>query len=522
MKTADFAVTPPARLDNLKSDVVQTWRINHGLQRSEGTGASCSSDFLCVFSSVTDKGKKKAASGAVHVGVLRLADQHAEPFIRHLVSHTGPVVDVKCSPFYDTFLATASHDNTVKLWQIPEDPTKKISWPIGTLSAHKPGVTTLAFNHVVDDVIITTGGDKKMKMWDLSVQQLIWSVKLLEGTNLNWSYDGNLISAVRRPCALTIMDARSAQSVYEVDELHPGSKSSKVVWIEAGPGMPGRLLSTGTSADEITREVSVWDVRNLSLPTTTTPIDTRAQATTPLHPHWDPQTQMVYLASRGDNNLIAYHIDPADNLEAKLLHKDRRKMVSFSFLPKRALNVKKNEIGRVFIQGGSGHITARSIYVTQPKHIEDSEHDSEFGVNHQTHLTVEEHQAHLSDAKSAQMFRSIKSAQIVEEFNKEYQDNDFADDDLEIKPLKTVPFDNEVYPPCPSGFPALTVDDWLEGHEADPHLWSVDPNKVRPMRTRNKIATQQKTFLRSFRSGRSKTYKSVKSADDEDSGGCCR
>lgn len=525
MASADFATTPVSRLDDIQSEVVQTWRINHGLQRSEGPGASSSADFVALFCSVSDKANKKA-SGAVHVGVLNLADKAPMPHIRHLVSHAGPVVDVKFSPFYDTFLATASHDNTVKLWQIPEDPMKKLSWPTGTLDAHKPGVCTLAFNHVVDDILVTTGGDKRMKLWDLSVQQLVWSAALVDGTYLSWSYDGNLIAAVTKPCGLSIHDGRNSEVSHSIDQLHPGSKSAKMAWIERGPGQPGRLLTTGTNQDGVSREVSIWDLRNLSSPTKTETVDRRAQRATHLHPHWDPQTQMVYLGSRGDNNLIAYHIDEADSMQAKFLHRDRRKMVSFCFLPKRALDMTRNEIGRVFIQGGSGHVAARSIFVPESKYIEDNDTVPELRTR--LMLTDDGQSINGGNAEALKVLRASRSTRLIEEFGKELEENPDDDDEEElvVEPTqKNLPFDSELYPSCPSGFPSLSCDDWLDGLDGYPHLWSMDPNKIRPMRTRNKIQMKQNTFMKSFKSMRSKSMrnksKTQTDTDDVAKGGCC-
>ena len=39
------------------------------------------------------------------------------PLVR---GHKGPVVDVKFSPFRSDLMATASNDNTIKLWEIPQ------------------------------------------------------------------------------------------------------------------------------------------------------------------------------------------------------------------------------------------------------------------------------------------------------------------------------------------------------------------------------------------------------------------
>lgn len=50
--------------------------------------------------------------------------------------HSSAVLDFDFYPFDDNFVATASEDTTIKLWQIPQDFTEDLMTPLVSLDGH--------------------------------------------------------------------------------------------------------------------------------------------------------------------------------------------------------------------------------------------------------------------------------------------------------------------------------------------------------------------------------------------------
>lgn len=81
---------------------------------------------------------------------------------------------------------------------------------------------------------------------------------------------------------------------------HAGSKASKVTFL----GSTCRLLTTGFSRHS-DRQYSLWDENDLSQPLTTDTIDSSSGV---VFPFFDPDTNIVFLAGKGDGNIRYYEI----------------------------------------------------------------------------------------------------------------------------------------------------------------------------------------------------------------------
>jgi U3 small nucleolar RNA-associated protein 13 len=82
-------------------------------------------------------------------------------------AHAKSINAVRTSPNED-FIATCSHDRTVKIW----GPDLK---PFFTLSSHRRGVWDAAF-HPVEKLVVTVAGDGALKGWSLFNGDCLWSL----------------------------------------------------------------------------------------------------------------------------------------------------------------------------------------------------------------------------------------------------------------------------------------------------------------------------------------------------------
>ncbi len=64
----------------------------------------------------------------------------------HAAGHEGRVFDLAFCPLYSGLLASASDDNSVRLWQIADDDQREISKQTGVCSGHKDSVLRVTWH----------------------------------------------------------------------------------------------------------------------------------------------------------------------------------------------------------------------------------------------------------------------------------------------------------------------------------------------------------------------------------------
>lgn len=95
---------------------------------------------------------------------------------------------------------------------------------------------------------------------------------------------------------LRIVDPRSSSNPITASvDSHQNIKDSRVVWL----GDQDRILTTGFDAGRL-RQVIVRDVRNLSVPQKVLELDCSTGILVPL---FDPDTNMLFLAGKGDTTI---------------------------------------------------------------------------------------------------------------------------------------------------------------------------------------------------------------------------
>lgn len=256
--------------------------------------------------------------------------------------HTGAVIDFDFHPFNDQIIASCSDDQTIKLWEIPEEGlTENISEPLINLTGHHRRVIFLRFHPTAEGVLASAAKDNEIKLWDINTQsEIINNTKVQDLIqDIVWDYCGKQYAVASKNKKVTAFDARSSEETFQFNP-HDGSKGVKLTYL----GDNDKLLTVGfTKQSE--REFKIWDQRNLDKPLTRIAMD---QASGVILPFYDVDTSILYLAGKGDGNVRYYEISDQKPFAHPI--GDYRSNVSakgMAWIPKRRLNVMKCETARL-------------------------------------------------------------------------------------------------------------------------------------------------------------------------------
>lgn len=253
--------------------------------------------------------------------------------------HKGAVLDIDFNPFNDYLLASVSEDCNIMVWGIPEGGlTKTTTDPLQTLQGHKRKVGSANFNPVAANVLATSSADLTVKLWDIEKGLNIHTVEghadLIQ--SVDWNYNGAQLATYCKDKKARVFDPRQ-NAIAQEASAQQGTKGARVCW------MKDKLLTVGFSKTS-EREFDIYDPRNLSSTLTHLAIDSSAGI---IMPFFDHDTNILFLAGKGDGNIRYYEIvDEAPYFHYLSEFKSATPQRGMSFVPKRGLNVNECEIAR--------------------------------------------------------------------------------------------------------------------------------------------------------------------------------
>jgi len=320
-----------------------------------------------------------------------------------VTGHKLPVLDVDFHPFNDNLVASASEDCYAKIWSIPEGGLKEnMTEPVQTLSGHKRKVGCIRFNPVANNVCATTSIDYSVKVWDIEKGTANLSVDAQHSDIINsadWNHNGSLLVTSCKDRKIRVVDPRAGKVVQEGD-AHQGVKGSRAIWL----GSKEKIFSCGfTKTSE--REYCLWDPKDLSKPLLREQVDSASGL---LMPFYDNDTNVLFVAGKGDGNIRYYEIvDEAPYIHYLTEFKSNTPQRGMCMIPKRSVNVSDCEIVRMLKVG----------------------------------------------------------TKLVEPISMQV-------------PRKSDIFQDDIFPDCYAGEPALSADEWLGGQDAQPKTRSMAPGFV--------------------------------------------
>ena len=258
--------------------------------------------------------------------------------------HSAPVLDFDFNPFHDHMIASCSEDSTVKVWGIPEGGlTEDVTEPLVDLHGHQRKVTLIKFHPTASNVLASTSADQSVKLWDIEKGMEINTLsdahdQLIQ--DIVWDYTGSVYTTSSKDKHVRICDARANCVASMIETAHEGAKSTKLTYL----GHHERLVTVGFTRQS-QRQFKIWDPRNTKEELKRIDVD---QAAGVIMPFFDPDTNLLFLAGKGDGNVRFYEI-VGDNPYCHPVadHRSQTPAKGMAWVPKRGLNILGCETARL-------------------------------------------------------------------------------------------------------------------------------------------------------------------------------
>jgi len=256
--------------------------------------------------------------------------------------HSAEVLDIDFSPHNPNIIGSASEDGYAKVWQIPDGGlTETLTNAAQSLSGHKRKVGTLNFNPVASNVLATTSTDFTVKIWDIEKGDATYTIEghtdIIQSSA--WNYNGQHFATASKDKKVRVIDPRTNSIVSEV-EAHAGVKGMRVTFL----GRKEKIFTMGFSKTS-ERQFSLWDHRNFGTPLHSENIDTASGI---LMPFYDDDTNILYLAGKGDGNVRYYEVVDEDPYIFYLTEfKSATPQRGMCMVPKTAMDTSVCEIARL-------------------------------------------------------------------------------------------------------------------------------------------------------------------------------
>eukprot|EP00761_Pharyngomonas_kirbyi_P008516 gb/GECH01008527.1/.p1 GENE.gb/GECH01008527.1/~~gb/GECH01008527.1/.p1 ORF type:complete len:455 (+),score=92.75 gb/GECH01008527.1/:1-1365(+) len=284
----------------------------------------------------------QAGGGAIVVMNHEDVGKHTAGNMPLITGHKATVVDFDFNPFNDYVIATASEDQTSRIWAIPEGGVKEtIDTPLVELEGHDRKLTHCKFHPLASNVLFTAAADNLLKVWDIEngAEKLSIDVHKNAIQSFDFNVDGSQMVTHSKDKKLRLLDPRSNSVANEADG-HAGVKGARVQWLNNLD-----MIHTVGFSKMAERQHRLYDPRNLSEPLFSENIDVASGL---LMSFFDEDSGLMFLAGKGDANIRYYEIDDKKPyMHFVSQYSSSKPQKGMTMMPKYTVDVNQCEIVRM-------------------------------------------------------------------------------------------------------------------------------------------------------------------------------
>ena len=360
----------------------------------------------CDLSKVSTEGrliavnKKYLAFSWKKIGEIKILNSSKPGYIKEIQPHIKGIkeniFDLEFSPFNNNILASSYANNSVLLWDIPENNFKEnLTKESLTYNKHAGRVNFINFNPIKEDLMVSADYSKEIHIWSISKGETCKILKTEDGpTLISWSPNGNLIGVTTKNQFMNIFESRSDEIVCNL-KIADSTLNTKFAWID------DNLFITSNGTKDGNQELKLWDIRNLKNKLSEQNEQTSIQLNISRNkaniriPYVNNELKLIYTTVKGDKYINVY--DYSEGILKKKIDFQSSENSVFSILfNKKDLDKNKNEIDRF------ARYTYKKVYYVsflQKNNTEDKIY----------HPTVEYSENTLNNDKKNENFRLIKN-----------------------------------------------------------------------------------------------------------------
>ncbi|KAJ3087887.1 Coronin-2B [Quaeritorhiza haematococci] len=294
--------------------------------------------------------------------------------------HNKQISDYEFSPLEPTILATTTRaDGLIRIWKIPEhlaipshapprksvtdssgkgDDVKEIDAASIYLAGHEKKINAIKFHPTVGNILSSASVDSTVRLWEVEAMQDRITLTCPKDENvqsLSFDYCGDKLACASTDASLHIYDIRANNlPAQTANTEYSAAKAIRTCWLTPDP----LVLTTGFRKEGI-RDMSVWDLRNLSKAAQS--LIVQGTGVTILQPTWDQSLPLVYLTSKGEGVRVYELLNGVLNTIGTM--KVERQATAMDLLPKSLCSSTKCEISRFLHLGVDNAVDMTSIFV---------------------------------------------------------------------------------------------------------------------------------------------------------------
>eukprot|EP01083_Nonionella_stella_P179673 638617_1 len=281
-----------------------------------------------------------SARGSVYIIPLNKPStlHHETPL---LSVHSGSVLDHDFHPFIPNIISTVGNDCIVRITAFPMDGlSETITSPHISMTGHTKKISLCTFNPCANSILATASCDQSIKLWNIETESNIITFNECMDRiySMEWNYNGSRLAMAGKDKVLRIFDPRVLNQT-SVTYSFEGRKSQKVFWIDNM-----RWIGATGFSKVAKRQIKFWDVRKMWQPILTKDID---QSASVLMPYYDHELGILFYYGKGDgsvqygeiinDSMMLYHLG---------MYRDVNPQKGGCFVPKRICDVGRCEMNR--------------------------------------------------------------------------------------------------------------------------------------------------------------------------------